>query len=217
MAIETLPWIAWWQDADWIVRAVFIILSVLSVLSWTVILYKTWQLSWIYRHERSVVSHFRGGSGLDGLKRLLPEQAPSASLISEVSGLRDDGAFPASRDWLESHLSRVLRESRLEMEGGLTLLATIGNASPFIGLFGTVWGIMNALQGLGGGGALNMDMIAGPVAEALVATAAGLFAAIPAVVGYNLLLRRLRRIVGMIEGNALHVLDAMLSSPLKGA
>jgi len=107
----------------------------------------------------------------------------------------------------ETMMGVLVRESRLDMEGGLTLLATIGNTAPFIGLFGTVWGIMHALQSLGGAEALSMDMVAGPVAEALVATAAGLFTAIPAVVGYNLLLRQLRRLFGVVDGNAVRMLS----------
>jgi len=106
----------------------------------------------------------------------------------------------------EAMAQALLRESRLDLESGLTPLATIGNTAPFIGLFGTVWGIMHALQGLSGAEALSMDLIAGPVAEALVATAAGLFTAIPAVVGYNLLLRQLRRVFGAADGNTVRFL-----------
>ena len=118
-----------------------------------------------------------------------------------VAGLA--GVSGAERENLAQAL---LRESRLELEGGLTPLATIGNTAPFIGLFGTVWGIMHALQGLSSAEALSMDLVAGPVAEALVATAAGLFTAIPAVVGYNLLLRQLRRVFGAAETNAVRIL-----------
>ncbi|MBF0335275.1 MAG: MotA/TolQ/ExbB proton channel family protein, partial [Alphaproteobacteria bacterium] len=86
------------------------------------------------------------------------------------------------------------------------LLATIGNVAPFVGLLGTVWGIVHALRALGGAEAVNMAMVAGPVAEALVATAAGLFAAIPAVVAYNHLLRRLSIVALAMEGNAQRIL-----------
>ena len=118
-----------------------------------------------------------------------------------IAGLKGIGA--ADR---EAMAHALLRESRLDLESGLTPLATIGNTAPFIGLFGTVWGIMHALQALGGAEAPSMDLVAGPVAEALVATAAGLFAAIPAVVGYNLLLRQLRRVFGAAETNALRII-----------
>ena len=188
MESGNLELLSWWGDADWIVRGVFIILIALSVISWTIMVYKSWQLSSIYRRERA----FQG--------RGAPEHGlPSAHVVMGLHGI------PSAER--ETMMGVLVRESRLDMEGGLTLLATIGNTAPFIGLFGTVWGIMHALQSLGGADALSMDMVAGPVAEALVATAAGLFTAIPAVVGYNLLLRQLRRLFGVVDGNAVRILS----------
>lgn len=189
MGSGNLELLSWWGDADWIVRGVFIILIALSMISWTIMVYKSWQLTSVYRRERA----FSG--------RGVPERGlPSAHVVMGLRGIQG-----AER---ETMMGVLVRESRLDMEGGLTLLATIGNTAPFIGLFGTVWGIMHALQSLGGAEALSMDMVAGPVAEALVATAAGLFTAIPAVVGYNLLLRQLRRLFGVVDGNALRILSA---------
>ena len=179
----------WWGDADWIVRGVFIVLIALSVISWTIMLYKTRQLVSVYGGERALT---RGGTARAGL--------PTAHVIAGLKGI---GAVDR-----EAMAQALLRESRLDLESGLTPLATIGNTAPFIGLFGTVWGIMHALQGLSGAEALSMDLVAGPVAEALVATAAGLFTAIPAVVGYNLLLRQLRRVFGAADGNMLRILAA---------
>ena len=177
----------WWDDADWIVRGVFIVLIAVSLISWTIMLYKGWQLMVAYKGERAFA---RGTVPRKGL--------PSAYVMAGVAGV--------SGDERETLAQALLRESRLDMESGLTPLATIGNTAPFIGLFGTVWGIMHALQALGGAEAPSMDLVAGPVAEALVATAAGLFAAIPAVVGYNLLLRQLRRVFGAAETNALRII-----------
>lgn len=177
----------WWDDADGVVRGVFITLIALSLLSWTIMIYKGWQLMAVYQGERATA---RGAVPRQGL--------PSATVMAGVVG-----ASAAERENLAQAL---LRESRLDHESGLTPLATIGNTAPFIGLFGTVWGIMHALQGLSGAQALSMDLVAGPVAEALVATAAGLFTAIPAVVGYNLLLRQLRRAFGTAETNAVRIL-----------
>jgi biopolymer transport protein ExbB len=176
MEPEGIYWIAWWADADAVVRGVFILLLVMSFISWTMILYKTAQFH-----------------SLRGKERFIAGKLGNGETPGEIHG------DPPSR------LAQAVRENRVDLEGGLTLLATIGNSAPFIGLFGTVWGIMHALQGLGGGGPLSMDMVAGPVSEALVATAAGLFVAVPAVIGYNLLLRALRRLSAVIEGNALHI------------
>lgn len=179
----------WWDDADWIVRGVFITLIIMSLISWTIMFYKAWQLMGAYKSERTVAKGGRPAANI-----------PSAHV---TAGLKGVGANDR-----EAMAYALLRESRLDFEGGLTPLATIGNTAPFIGLFGTVWGIMHALQGLSGAEALSMDLVAGPVAEALVATAAGLFTAIPAVVGYNLLLRQLRRVFGAADGNTVRTLAA---------
>ena len=189
MEAMNMDLLSWWSDADWIVRGVFIVLIGLSVISWTIMLYKAWQLSGTYRKERRYA-----GQGLPHAR------IPSAYILSGL-----DNTPTKDRETMAGVL---IRESRLHMEGGLTPLATIGNTAPFIGLFGTVWGIMHALQGLSGAEAISMDLVAGPVAEALVATAAGLFTAIPAVVGYNLLLRQLRRLFGTVESNAVRILSA---------
>ncbi len=189
MEILNMELLSWWSDADWIVRGVFIILIALSILSWTIMVYKAWQLSAAYRGEIA----FRGQG--------VPKKGiPSAYVIAGIQDVPQPDQ--------ETMAGVMVRESRMDMEGGLTPLATIGNTSPFIGLFGTVWGIMHALQGLSGAEALSMDLVAGPVAEALVATAAGLFTAIPAVVGYNLLLRQLRRLFGAVESNTVRILTA---------
>lgn len=189
-----MEFFTWWDDADIIVRGVFIVLVVLSVVSWTIMIFKAWQLADAYQGELAFAGRGTPRAGL-----------PSAQVMAGLVGARPDGQ--------EGLAQALLRQSRLGLESGLTPLATIGNTAPFIGLFGTVWGIMHALQGLGGANVLSMDMIAGPVAEALVATAAGLFTAIPAVVGYNLLLRQLRRVFGQAEINAVR----MCARDVKGA
>ena len=193
METSNMEIFTWWADADWIVRGVFIALIAMSVISWTIMLFKGWQLIGAFRAERL----------FDGVT--IPTVKIPSTHISH--GLK--GVVATER---ETMVGALARESRLDFESGLTLLATIGNTSPFIGLFGTVWGIMHALQGLGGADALSMDLIAGPVAEALVATAAGLFTAIPAVVGYNLLLRQLRRLFGAVDRNSVRLLSALQSS-----
>jgi len=188
METANMELLSWWSDADWIVRGVFITLIVMSVISWTVMFYKAWHLMSAYKAERTY-----DGCGVPITK------IPSAHIAHGLQGV-------GSTKDREALAGALARESRLDFESGLTLLATIGNTAPFIGLFGTVWGIMHALQGLSGAEALSMDLVAGPVAEALVATAAGLFTAIPAVVGYNLLLRQLRRLFGAVDRNAVRLL-----------
>lgn len=188
-----MNWVVWWHQADFLVRGVFLLLLAMSLLSWSVALYKYAQ----YRREAA------------------REEALAADLAQgRLPAIAPDWLNPdfTDRPALEARAAQALRERRLELEGGLTWLASIGNAAPFIGLLGTVWGIMHALQGLQGMTALSMDMIAGPVSEALVATAAGLFTAIPAVMAYNLLVRRLRRLGGRMDGNRLRQVELALAA-----
>ncbi len=196
---ENFVWLAWWYEADFVVRGVFVLLIAFSVVTWWLIFYKIIQLVRAGQAGKSALRTLANGKSLAELPKKLDSGSPTFFLAMEALS-RDKGGI------LDDRMNQILREQRLNLESGLTLLATIGNASPFIGLLGTVWGIMHALQSLDSDAAVSLDVVAGPVAEALVATAAGLFAAIPAVVGYNLLLRLLRRVASTIEGNAIRIL-----------
>jgi biopolymer transport protein ExbB len=202
-------WFAWWQEADWVVQAVFIILLALSVLSWTVIAFKVGRFVAVMRGEQRAAEGLDAGS--DDVATLLPASLPSGRVHERSRRmLAQQPAAGRSRERLTAHFERWLGEQRFALGSNLTLLATIGNAAPFIGLFGTVWGIMHALQTLGAGAGLTLEAVAGPVGEALVATAAGLFTAIPAVIGYNLLVRWQNRIMALVAANAQWLLDATL-------
>lgn len=203
--MENLQGLAlWWRESDFVVSTVFILLVVLSLLSWTVMIYKAWQFWRLERLERQVVTALRGRGDSDEMAQWLARDTLSCLALKEALGLspecREGGQLARIRH-LEHHAQRFIHEQRVELESYLTGLATIGNSAPFIGLLGTVWGIMNALQGLGEGEQLSMDVVTGPIGEALVATALGLFVAIPAVVAYNLLLRRLRQLSVLTDSN----------------
>jgi biopolymer transport protein ExbB len=211
MELETGLWLSWWHDADWVVRGVLLLLVGLSVLSWTIIFAKLWELGGVLRRERRLARHLAAGQSVAGRSG----DALSARLLAGVRQGQDSGAAPA-RSLLREHLEQAVAESRVGMESRLTLLASIGSSAPFIGLLGTVWGIMHALATLDGSHGLSIERVAGPVGEALVATAAGLFTAIPAVVAYNLLVRRLRRIGALVQGNGLRLLDRALQGSRSG-
>ncbi|MBF0422931.1 MAG: MotA/TolQ/ExbB proton channel family protein [Magnetococcales bacterium] len=181
---------AWWIHADGVVRSIFVILIALSVAGWAIIIYKSGQLNRLLLGER----RFR--QALERKERVRTE----ATLLGAVVRFHSGGSH------CDALVGQAVREQRVELESGLTFLASIGVSTPFVGLLGTVWGIMHALAGLGQHASLSLDLVAGPVAEALVATASGLFAAIPAAVGYNLLIRRLRRLMTLAEGNLLRFL-----------
>ena len=182
MASDTLIWLAWWDHADWVVKGVFITLVVLSLVSWTVIVYKALMFSYLFWLENNVARNI-------GADREVAEALKAASSRMLATRLMSSGAAH-SEQAVQDGLVRL----RLELESYLTTLATIGNSAPFIGLLGTVWGIMRALQSMDSSAGLTLETVSGPVGEALVATAMGLFAAIPAVIGYNLLLRKLRKL-----------------------
>jgi biopolymer transport protein ExbB len=178
----------WWLRADVVVRAVFLVLIACSLASWTVTFYKLGQwLEW-RRHERRARRSL-ANRDLDAFDRDSFDKtshAPSAQLWNEAQNLMRLRRVSAAE--LQDRLDDVQSLIRLDQERYLTLLATIGSSAPFVGLLGTVWGIMHALQTMQGA-ELSLEAVAGPVGEALVATAVGLFAAIPALIAYNLLAR----------------------------
>jgi len=175
-------WLDWWHTSDWVVQAVLVLLLGLSVLSWTVILAKAGRFLSVLRGEARAAAAFEAG----GAEAELPPSLPTAQMQQRARALlASRPRLAADRERLTDHFERWLGEQRLILGGNLTLLATIGNAAPFIGLFGTVWGIMHAFFALAGVQQATIAMVAPGIAEALIATAMGLVAAIPAVIAYN--------------------------------
>ena len=205
----------WFAQADALNQLVAVVLCAMSVLSWVLIIYKTWLLS-VANRDLSLCQaawfqaqdwqHLQATWGtLDSQKLFVgllrsPLEATAHGLAAEAS----------HEDRLSSGLRQVLQSIRRRLQFGQDILATMGATSPFIGLLGTVWGIFNALAGLTEGGAIRIEEIAGPVGEALVMTAAGLAVAIPAVLGYNLLGRRIGQVEAELEGFA-HDVRALLA------
>lgn len=196
-----LTWLSWWYDADEVIRSVFVLLILASVVSWSIIFFKSWQFTSLHRQEKKCHTLLvASNKSLKKIGEAIPQGIPSALLLRRAA-FTDHVAGPLDPVHSHEEMVHACNIQRIQLENGLAFLASIGSSSPFIGLLGTVWGIMHALQGLGEQKALSMDMVAGPVAEALTATAVGLFAAIPAVMGYNMLIRHLRRLMGTVEGN----------------
>ncbi len=187
-------WFSWWGEADIVVKGVFFTLITLSLLSWVVIIYKSLLFQRLGKQEQLCEQFLRQPQG----------RLPAADSVLTAQLLLQTDDDHRSDTWQDLFIRK-----RLELENHLTILATIGNSAPFIGLLGTVWGIMLALQKMDASQGVSLDMISGPVGEALAATAMGLFAAIPAVIGYNLLVRRLRKLHTLIEINA----KALLRKP----
>ena len=186
---------ALWASGDLIARAVLILLVLMSLSSWYVMLTKLWDQRKLKQAGRVVEKQFWTAPSIkDGVERL--KKGDEYRLIAE-DGLRaashHDGRLTDRIDlheWITMSLQRSVDQVQSRLTGGLGLLATVGSVSPFVGLFGTVWGILGALQGIGIAGQASIDKVAGPVGEALIMTAFGLFVAVPAVMGYNWLLGR---------------------------
>ncbi len=186
---------ALWAGGDLIARAVLIILVIMSLSSWYVILTKLWDQRKLKQSARVVEKQFwTAPSRKDGVERL--KKGDDFRAIAE-DGLRaashHDGRLTDRIDlheWITMSLQRAVDGVNSKLQSGLGLLATVGSVAPFVGLFGTVWGILNALVGIGIAGQASIDKVAGPVGEALIMTALGLFVAVPAVMGYNWLLGR---------------------------
>ena len=191
-----------WQQGDWIIRSVAIILLGMSVLSWVTIVLKALTLrrhraqaraSDDFWHSRDFEEGLRKlGDQADNPFRLLAQEGKEAirhilHLDGEQQRYLHD-SLDAS-DWVTRSLRHSIADSRARMQAGLSVLASIGSTAPFVGLFGTVWGIYHALLGIGAAGQASIAQVAGPIGEALIMTALGLVVAIPAVLGYNALVR----------------------------
>src|SRR5512140_3493871 len=186
---------AMWSSGDPIARSVLILLAIMSLSSWYVILTKLWDQRKLKQSARVAEKQFWTAPSLkDGVERL--KKGDDFRAIAE-DGLRaashHDGRLTDRIDlheWITMSLQRAVDPVNSKLNSGLGLLATVGSVAPFVGLFGTVWGILNALVGIGIAGQASIDKVAGPVGEALIMTAIGLFVAVPAVLGYNWLVSR---------------------------
>ncbi|MGH8297790.1 MAG: MotA/TolQ/ExbB proton channel family protein [Steroidobacteraceae bacterium] len=184
-----------WSSGDIVTRAVIILLLILSLVSWYTILIKLWDQHRMKQSARAAEKQFWSAPSVkDGVERL--KKGDSFRAIAE-DGLRavshHEGRLTDRVDmheWVTMSLQRSVDQVNSGMQKGLSALATIGSTAPFVGLFGTVWGVMNALIAIGLAGQASIDKVAGPVGGALIMTALGLFAAVPAVWGYNWLLGR---------------------------
>jgi biopolymer transport protein ExbB len=210
MQESTLDLAALWAQADTVGKGVALTLLVMSVLSWTVIAIRAWDNLRLRRMAQQVRDGFWHARSIEegkGLLKGLPADNPFLQLVAEgEEAVRHHGECRSDlhgtlniSDWVSSNLRRVIDDSAQRMQAGLSLLASIGATAPFVGLLGTVWGIYHALVKIGATGSASLDQVAGPVGEALVMTAFGLFVAIPAVLGYNALVRANRVLVAQMN------------------
>jgi biopolymer transport protein ExbB len=185
---------ALWTQSDFVAKAVLVIMAVMSAGSWYVIVTKLLEQSKIYRQAKDTAKKFwtagtvrQGADALpkDSAYRFIAEAGIDAT--GKHEGLLQHIAL---NEWVTLGIQRATERVQASLQGGLAFLATVGSTAPFIGLFGTVWGIYHALTAIGVAGQASIDKVAGPVGEALIMTAIGLAVAVPAVLGYNWLVRR---------------------------
>lgn len=189
-------------STELIVPATLWSLVAFSVATWSLIAIKAAQHIRLARDNRRFAKAFWSAANLQAAAELSDElEGPAARLSAAgLQVLRDEGADSHTdlqhsgerQDLLERALRQQIHKERRRLESGLALLASIGSTSPFVGLFGTVWGIMHALTDIGKTGSASLEVVAGPIGEALIATGVGIAVAVPAVLAYNFFLRRLK-------------------------
>jgi biopolymer transport protein ExbB len=186
---------AMWKQGDFVTKGTLVILIIMSMGSWYIMFVKVWEQHKLFRQAREVQTKFwNAGSIQEGVQQL--KEGTPFRYIAE-SGIKStqhhEGKLLEQIDlntWVTMSIQRAVDNVSSRLQDGLAFLATVGSTSPFVGLFGTVWGIYHALTAIGIAGQASIDKVAGPVGEALIMTAFGLAVAVPAVLGYNWLVRR---------------------------
>ena len=181
-----------WGNGDFVARGVIVLLAIMSVGTWYISLMKYWEQSRVLSQAAQVEKRFWASNNLnEGIDKLAKNSVFRTVAESGVRASSGQGTGIVNlNDWIAMSLNRQLEEINARLQGGIAFLASVGSTAPFVGLFGTVWGIYHALVAIGIAGQASIDKVAGPVGEALIMTAIGLFVAVPAVLLYNFLVRR---------------------------
>ncbi len=219
-----------WTQGDFVTRFVAVLLLVMSLASWMVIIIKALDLRKLASQAKSTESFWHSADFVDGLGKFGTDASnPFRALALEgrEATAHHREAQPQLHDsldvsdWVTRSLRNSIDDSTARMQSGLAILASVGSTGPFVGLFGTVWGIYHALLSIGVAGQATIDKVAGPIGEALIMTALGLAVAIPAVLGYNALVRGNKGVLNKLNrfGHDLHayyVTGARVSSSDSG-
>ena len=186
---------AMWEHGDWVSKGVLFLLVIMSMGSWYILITKLWESMKLMRDAKAAKkSFFKAATLREGAKML--KKGGAFRYIAETgidASEHHEGSLVENIDhnsWVSMKVQRSVDDVNSRMQDGLAVLATVGSTAPFVGLFGTVWGIYHALTAIGIAGQASIDKVAGPVGEALIMTAIGLAVAVPAVLGYNWLVRR---------------------------
>ena len=217
-------------NADIVAKVLLVVLTLMSAISWYLIVMKG--ISQLIRQRRSqkFLNFFWSATSLEAVQSELNVhgvQEPFGHLTAHslhaqahhakfgAAKLEEAGS---SQEFLTRTIKKVLDEETTSLENGLTMLATVGATAPFVGLFGTVWGVYHALVAIGSSGSGALDQVAGPVGEALIMTGIGLAVALPAVMGYNWLTRSNRVLTAKLDAFAFELLTFLsMGQALQGS
>ncbi|MDB6062856.1 MAG: putative Biopolymer transport exbB protein [Verrucomicrobiaceae bacterium] len=185
---------ALWSQGDAVAKGTLVLMAIMSAVTWYTLFTKLWEQQRLFNQAKEARKLWEANSIAEGVQKL--------SKNSAYRGLAEDGLKAVKhhdgrltdkidiQDWITMTIQRGVESVNSALQGGMSFLATTGSCAPFVGLFGTVWGIYHALIAIGVAGQASIDKVAGPVGEALIMTAIGLAVAVPAVLGYNWLVRR---------------------------
>lgn len=197
-----------WAQGDIVTRSVALLLLAMSLASWMVIFIKALDLRKFAAQSKNTEAFWQGTDFEDGLNKLgnepgnpfrqLAQEGKEATAHHREAQPRLQDALDAS-EWITRGLRNAIDDATARMQSGLAVLASVGSTAPFVGLFGTVWGIYHALLSIGVAGQATIDKVAGPIGESLIMTALGLAVAIPAVLGYNALVRGNKNVLNKLN------------------
>jgi biopolymer transport protein ExbB len=196
---------ALWKNGDFVARFVLILLVIMSMGSWYIMITKFFEQFRANRRAKAADEQLWTAPSLAEGAKQLDESSPFRFIAETAieAGAHHDEALLEAVDrntWIDVSVERAITNVSNRLQDGLAFLATVGSTAPFVGLFGTVWGIYHALTAIGIAGQASIDKVAGPVGEALIMTAIGLAVAVPAVLGYNFLVRRNKSVMERVRG-----------------
>ncbi|MBV1833390.1 MotA/TolQ/ExbB proton channel family protein [Novacetimonas pomaceti] len=206
---------ALWSNGDFIARTVLLIMVVMSVGTWYIMISKFIEQARILKDAKIMKSEFWNKPTIQAGSDAMPEASPFRYIAETgiTAAEHHEGTMQEAIDlhtWTTMSIIRSVELVQTRLQGGLAFLGTVGSTSPFVGLFGTVWGIYHALTAIGIAGNASIDKVAGPVGESLIMTAIGLGTAVPAVLGYNLLVRRNKGAMDEVRNFAADVQSVLL-------
>ena len=176
---------------DMVSHGVLVLLVIMSLGTWYIFFTKYWEQAKLLSQAKKTERQFWTAANLEeGIDKLGKNNVFRNVAERGQQAMARQGGMLSQADWVQMSLQRAVEEENARLGGGISFLASVGSTAPFVGLFGTVWGILNALTAIGIAGQASIDKVAGPVGEALIMTALGLAVAVPAVLCYNFLVRR---------------------------